>query len=92
MAFEDLKRILFTTDIRDIGEAIVADIVDAIPIVGDISNFFKVRDAIKKKESAFLVALRIGDFLGGLIPGYGDVFDLITPTNTIAYILKKMRR
>ena len=39
----ELRDILFESKQSTLGRAIAADLVDIIPIVGDISNFFRVR-------------------------------------------------
>ena len=87
---EKLKRIALTTEHEDILEAILADLGDALPIVGDIGNLFKSMDAVKKDKTMAIVLQSI-DFVGGLIPVVGDIFDLITPTNTILFLEKDLK-
>ena len=87
---EKLKRIALTTEHEDILEAIIADLGDAIPIVGDIGNLFKTADALTKNKPV-ATTLQAIDFVGGLFPGIGDIFDLLTPTNTIMFLEKDIK-
>lgn len=84
---DSIKRILFTTDHKNMIEAVMADLTDAIPLAGDITNAIRVADAMKKDRKIEL-AMQSIDFLGGLFPGLGDIFDIITPTNTLIYLMQ----
>lgn len=75
---------------RSIEEAILADIIDVIPIVGDVGNAMRVVDAAKKGESTPL-ALQTGDMIVGIIPIVGFIPDLVTPTNTAIYVLRSKK-
>ena len=88
MVDDSLKRILFSAEHNSFAEAILADLVDAIPILGDLTNAIRVKDAMDKNLPDRTVLLQLGDLIGGIIPGVGDIFDIITPTNTITYLLK----
>lgn len=85
---EKLKRVLFSCRQESLGDAIIADISDAVPIAGDIGNAFRFADAAKRKDVFESVAQGI-DLIGGLPPIIGEVFDIVTPTNTISYLLRK---
>jgi len=89
MADDSLKRILFSAEHDSFAEAILADLVDAIPILGDLTNVMRVKDAMDKNLPDRTVLLQLGDLVGGIIPVVGDIFDIITPTNTITYLLRK---
>ena len=90
MAADDsLKRILFSAEHDSLAEAVLADLVDAIPILGDLTNAMRVKDAMDKNLPDRTLLLQLGDLIGGIIPGLGDVFDIISPTNTLTYLLKK---
>ena len=83
-------RIFAGTQHKSIYEAIGSDIIDVIPIAGDVGNAVRVYDAVKKGDSdAFM--LQSGDLLIGVIPVIGDIGDLLTPTNTLLYILRKQK-
>jgi len=84
----ELRDVLFEAKQDKLGKAIVADIIDAIPIVGDISNIFRVRDAaLKKVERERRITRQLLDMVVGMAPDpWGGILDLITPTNTITYI------
>lgn len=84
----EIKDILFESKQTTLGRAIAADLWDAIPIVGDASNFFRVRHAEKvgiTRSRRF--SKQIVDLAVGLLPDpVGGILDLLTPTNTITYI------
>jgi len=97
-----VKRILFAPSHNDLGEAVIADLVDAIPFLGDLTNLVRVINAIDKKEDEFITALQTGDLLIGVLGEIAetsitkmlplvDFLDLLTPTNTISYLLKRGR-
>jgi len=86
---DSLKRILFSAEHDSFAEAILADLVDVIPILGDLTNVMRVKDAMDKNLPDRTVLLQLGDLVGGIIPVVGDIFDIITPTNTITYLLRK---
>ena len=83
-----IKRILFESSQETIPEAVIADIIDAIPGIGDLTNLVRVLNA-KNKGDMTAFAIQTGDLLLGLPPGIGEVGDIITPSNTILTILKQ---
>ena len=73
---ENVKRIALTIDHRSILEAFVADVIDLIPVVGEITGFVKGQDAAKKGNSMCAAALT------------GDIFLAdIVPANTLCYLI-----
>lgn len=85
---DEMRDILFESKQSSLGRAIAADLVDAIPIVGDALNLFRVRHAEKigltaeRRFSRQLIDLTLGvlpDPIGGII-------DVLTPTNTLTYL------
>ena len=99
---ESIIKVLFAPSHNNLGEAVLADLVDAIPFIGDLTNLIRVVNAINQKEEDFITALQAGDLL--LSPVFEfvwtsstkmlpiiDLLDLITPTNTLTYLLKKGR-
>lgn len=87
---ETAKRIFLSSTHKSLKEAVLADVVDIIPIAGDVGNAFRMIEAAKKGESTKLV-LQTGDFVIGLIPVIGAIGDLITPTNTLIFVLRKQK-
>lgn len=85
---EELRDILFESKQSTMGRAIVADVIDVIPLVGDFSNFFRVRHAsregITRQPRVGRQALDLA--LGSLPEPVGAVLDILTPTNTITYL------
>lgn len=86
---EKIRRILCSVEHDSLEEAILADFIDILPLIGDITNAMRIKEAIDKKMPEYVAALQAGDFLGGFIPVIGDLFDLLSPTNTIVYLLRE---
>ncbi len=85
--------ILAGTNQQDLPDAIIADILDIIPIIGDLTNALRVIDAAGKGneyQRKKKVAMQLIDALSGSLPDpVGAIIDAITPTNTILYLSKK---
>lgn len=71
----DLNRVLFSSDHASLNEAVLADIVSAIPIIGEIGDFFRAVEAKSERKRV----LQIFDLISGPLP---------TPTNTILFLDK----
>lgn len=84
----EVRDILFESKQSTMGRAIAADLVDVIPIVGDVFNFFRVRHAgqlgIDRPRRVGRQALDLA--LGSLPEPVGAIFDVLTPTNTMTYL------
>lgn len=84
----ELRDILFESTQSTLGRAIVADVIDVIPIVGDASNFFRVRHAnrngVQRQPRIGRQALDLA--LGSLPEPVGAILDILTPTNTITLL------
>lgn len=85
---EELRDVLFESKQSTLGKAILADLLDAVPIAGDVSNIFRVRDAGKVgRVRPRRITRQLVDMLVGMLPEpVGGILDLITPTNTITYL------
>lgn len=99
---DKIIKVLTSPSHDDVVEAVLADLVDAVPFLGDLSNLMRVINAIANKEDDYVTALQIGDLLLSPIFEFVwtsstrmlpiiDLLDLITPTNTLTYLLKKGR-
>lgn len=75
---ERTRNILVGTKHDSIEDAIAADLVSALPIIGAVTDFFRLLDS----ESRPKKALQAIDMLTSPIP----FVDLITPTNTLFYL------
>lgn len=71
----DIERVLFSSDHNSLHEAILADIVSALPVVGEIGDFFRAVEAKSERKRV----LQIFDLISGPLP---------TPTNTILFLDK----
>lgn len=71
----DIERVLFSSDHASLNEAILADIVSALPVVGEIGDFFRAVEAKSERKRV----LQIFDLISGPLP---------TPTNTILFLDK----
>ena len=79
-------RIFTKAEHESIGEAITADIVDAIPIIGTITDFARISDLEHREGTAYDLAFI--SYLIDAIPVLGDIADIIAPTNTLLYLFK----
>jgi len=86
---ETIMRILTSTDHRDLTEAILADAVDAIPFIGDATNTLRLKNLAEQRGNDTALLLQGIDFIIGLAPVAGDVADILTPTNTLLYLMEK---
>jgi hypothetical protein len=86
-----LDRVLmapWTIDHESVWEAILADIADIVPVIGELAGIVRIAQAYERKDYLRL-ALETGDLFAGFPPLIGDILDLITPTNLICYLAKK---
>ena len=80
---ENLINILAGVEHKAFSHAVLADVVDTIPIVGDISNI--IRTKLEPNREA--KARQLFDTITGIVPVIGDISDIITPTNTLNFCL-----
>lgn len=82
------KEILVGTGQDELRQAIAADLVDIIPLVGDAANVLRIQDASRKGGDfpRKRISGQLVDFIGGAIPVIGDIFDALTPTNTLSWL------
>lgn len=84
----ELRDILFEAKQSTMGRAIMADVIDVIPVVGDVSNFFRVRHAgklgIDRPRRVGRQTLDLA--LGALPEPVGGILDILTPTNSMAFL------
>lgn len=71
----NFERILFRSDHESLNEAILADIASALPVVGEIGDFFRAVEANTERKRV----MQIFDLVSGPLP---------TPTNTLLYLDK----
>jgi hypothetical protein len=91
MAEINLERIIkapWTIDHESILEALLADIADIVPLIGELAGIVRILEAIERRDD-FRVAMEIGDLLAGIPPTVGDILDILTPTNLICYLKKQ---
>lgn len=72
----DFNRVLFGNDFSDIHEAILADIVSSIPIIGELTDIVRVSNADTRRKRT----LQTLDTITGPLP---------TPTNTLLFLDKQ---
>ena len=78
---ERVKNVLVGSDFNTIEDAIAADLVSALPIIGAASDFFRLIDSESRPQKA----LQALDMIAEPVP----IINLITPTNTLLYLDKK---
>ena len=76
----DISKIMFSPDQDTLEEAILADIVSGIPIVGDITDFIRA----SKSDTERKRAMQILDTITGPIP----IISQLTFTNTALFLDK----
>jgi len=84
---EDARRLIkapFTTEHKEYLEAFVADVVDVIPIVGEVAGLMRLLEA-REKGDRVRFAFELLDLVLGAPPIIGEIFDLIAPTNLYFY-------
>lgn len=83
-----IRRALLTSEHDSLAEAMLADLADVIPVVGDVANAARVSDSLERKDERrdIRTAMQFIDAVVGVIPGIGDIADILTPTNTLYYI------
>lgn len=89
---EELRDMLFESKQSTLGKAVLADLIDVIPIGGDISNLFRCRHAAQTyRERPRRIAKQLIDLAAGLLPDpVGAIVDLVTPTCTLTYLREEM--
>lgn len=65
-----------------IEDAIAADLVSSVPVIGAITDFFRLLDSKSRPKKA----LQAIDMLTSPLP----LFDFVTPTNTLLYLDKRV--
>jgi len=86
---DTLWRVLASAKHESLDEALLADFIDSLPIIGDITNAMRVADAIDKKMPDYLIIMQAGDLILGIPPIIGEIFDILSPTNTLTYLLRE---
>jgi hypothetical protein len=83
-----VRYILFESRQSTLGRVLLADSIDVIPVVGDVSNFFRVRHAGKIGIERPRRVSRQALALESLPEPVGAVPDILPPTNTITYMME----
>lgn len=78
---ERFKKVMVGTDFDSIEDAIAADLVSALPIVGAVTDFFRLLDSESRPQKA----LQAIDMITSPLP----FVDFVTPTNTLLYLDKR---
>lgn len=85
VTIEGLLKAPFTIEHRNVVEALLADLADLVPVVGEVAGLVRIAQALEKRDD-FRLALEAGDLIAGFPPIIGDLLDLLTPTNLICYL------
>jgi hypothetical protein len=91
MSEVNLERIIkapWVIDHESVVEAVLADIADIVPLIGELAGVVRILEAIERRDD-FRVAVEIGDLLLGIPPIVGDILDILTPTNLTCYLKKQ---
>ena len=82
-------QVLFGIEHENLPQAFLADIVDALPILGEISDVSRIRLA-KEQGRRFMHAVDLAVDI--LPPPLSTVADLFLPTNTLWYLEKEIKK
>lgn len=84
----EMRDILFESKQSTLGRAMLADVVDVIPVVGDVSNFFRVRHAgqVGQVRTKRVPRQSLDLLLGSAPEPVGAILDILTPTNTLTFL------
>ena len=85
--FKKLLEAPFKIEHQDITEAVFADLVDLVPVIGEIAGIYRIKEAIDAKDD-MRVLLETGDLFAGFPPLIGDLLDALTPTNLLLYLMR----
>jgi len=92
----DLNRVLFTTQHKNLIEAMIADVVDTIPFLGDITEVERLADAKRLGDKDAITAHGIDVVFGEIadaIPVVGEFIDsfldALLPANTLLYLKRR---
>jgi len=90
----ELRDVLFESKQSSLPKAVVADVLDAVPILGDIGNFYRTRHAgTVGRERPRRLTRQLVDTLVGILPDpVGGVLDLLLPMNTVTYLQEEVLR
>ena len=93
VAPSELRDILFESKQSTMGRAIAADLLDVIPVLGDVSNLFRVRHAGTVGETRpRRVPRQTLDLLLGALPDpLGAVLDILTPSGSLTFLREERR-
>ena len=90
-----IENILISPKQKSLHDAILADIFDIIPVVGDVSNAIRVGRAALEDDvlASERMALQSIDAAVGIIPSFfpggevvSTILDFLTPTNMVVYL------
>lgn len=76
-----INNVLSGTKFDSIEDAIAADLVSAVPIIGAVSDFLRVLDSDTRPQKV----LQMADFITEPVP----LLSVVTPTNTLLYLDSK---
>lgn len=82
------RDVLIGAEQSELLKALAADLVDIIPVVGDIANVARVHDAAQRGGDfpRKRIPTQLIDLLAGLPPGIGELLDALTLTNTLNWL------
>lgn len=76
----DIDRVLFSSDHNSLNEAVLADLVSALPLIGAVGDFFRAVEANTQRKRV----LQILDLIAEPLP----IINQLTPTNTLLFLDK----
>lgn len=81
-------QVIFGVNHTTLPQALIADLVDAIPILGEVSGVTRVRLS-DSKQRRFLQGL---DLAIDAVPVIGPIADVFLPANTLMFIDREVKK
>lgn len=89
---EEVRDLLFESKQSTLGKAILADLIDLIPILSEVSGVFRCRHAAKTfRERPRRISKQLIDLAVGFLPDpLGAAVDTLFPINTLTFLREEM--
>lgn len=82
-------QVLMGVNHSTLSQAIVADIIDTLPVVGEVTNVSRIKQS-EEPSRRFLQGFDLA--LEAIPPPFGKIADILFPSNTLWYIDQKLKK
>lgn len=84
----DILEAPWTIHHKNILQTFFADLADVVPVVGEVAGLYRILLALDEGDMVRAIT-ELGDLISGIPPVYGDILDLLSPTNLINHLIGK---